>query len=483
MKTRLSHSLTSKSREICAFRGSQSSEAATCCPTAFQKIEQVQALPECGADQCEKPRKATSPTREESLEAQQQIAKQSRPDLPANSISTMAKEIGKFERLLDLFEEDLNGPTGAVEISYAAGTPLHVVREEFHLTFNTLYLHQSAHPPQAGRVFLFIGSIGREHDLLVGKNFRVGNLATFNHPETVAALRATYPEDTPHEQIVEVGEIHVGFVENNDLSIFQPCTDLTGSLGVIVAGRVNKGEAGQETLEVEPHVAFSGRLAAAVLGPVQTRSHQFDGRRIHNVDRLAEAADHPLASAAISKFRGKRLKMTQNRPESLLGQNRLPLFARVGKPVATRRGSPTKSREGAAMKLQGITHIVETNGVGQLGVEHCHDMTPSGKRPADLIHSGISRQRRHEVGWNEIAELAQNGELRRRWAGIFLFFHNLPHGRNGGSRPSFPTRFRQLYGMAVKSLQRDLSSGSPWKRLAKWGHNTTNIFVETSFVD
>jgi hypothetical protein len=48
------------------------------------------------------------------------------------------------------------------------------------------------------------------------------------------------------------------------------------------------GTAGQEGLEIQPDMAFSGSLAPAMFGPVQRAGHQLDGGRIHDVDEAFE---------------------------------------------------------------------------------------------------------------------------------------------------------------------------------------------------
>jgi len=100
------------------------------------------------------------------------------------------------------------------------------------------------------------------------------------------------------------------------------------------------------------------------------------------------------------------------------------------------------------MKPQRITHVIETDRVSQLRVEHRDHMAPCRKRPARFVHPRLSRQLRHQMGRNEIAELSQNAELGCRWAG--LVFHTLPHGRFKTPRPSFPHFFSRSCGMAVK---------------------------------
>ncbi len=245
-------------------------------------------------------------------------------------------------------------------------------------------------------------------------------------------------------------EIHIGFVEDDNLPGLHTRANLPRPLGIVVTGGVNEDEIGQKTLEVEPHVALGCGLAAAMFGPVHARSNQLDGRGIHNVDRLAEAVGHAPAPTPTGKARGQCLKVPKHSPEKLLSQNGLALLARMGEPVTTRRGRAANCRERATMKAQLITHVIESDRVGQLRVEHRDDMASRGKRPARFVHPRFSRQLRHELGRNEIAELAQNAELGCRWAG--LFFHPLPSGRSKCPRPSNPQLFRLLCGTAVISI-------------------------------
>jgi hypothetical protein len=54
------------------------------------------------------------------------------------------------------------------------------------------------------------------------------------------------------------------------------------------------------------------------------------------VDGLAEAVCDTLAQLASPESGRKGLKMMENRPEELLGQNRFTLLARVRESIATR---------------------------------------------------------------------------------------------------------------------------------------------------
>ena len=76
------------------------------------------------------------------------------------------------------------------------------------------------------------------------------------------------------------------------------------------------------------------------------------------------------------------------------------------------------------MELQTIAHIVEAHRVGELGKEHRDDMAPRRKRARLLLHARLPREPGHEMIGNEIADLAQHGELAANWrGGVGLFFH------------------------------------------------------------
>jgi len=353
--------------------------------------------------------------------------------------------------LLDLLEEYFDIPATTIKVGDAACAPLHIVCQELHFTLDTVNLDKSAHPAHAFRVFSFAGCFAREYDFLVGQDLWTGDLAALEDGEAVAALGASDPEDSALEAVVEVVEVHIGLVEDDNLAGLHARTDLSGSLGIVVAGGVNQGECGQEALEVEPHVALGCRLAPSVLGPVHTFGDQFNGCGIHNVDRPAKPVRYTSAPPSASKFRRERLEMREHGPEKLLCQHSLALLARVRESVASRRGRAAKCRrERAAMKPQRVTHVIEADRVSQLRVEHRDHMAPRRKCPAGFVHPGLSRQLRHKMGRNEIAELSQNAELGCRWAG--LFFHTMPSGRFKRPRPSNPQLFQLLCGTPVGSF-------------------------------
>jgi len=203
-------------------------------------------------------------------------------------------------------------------------------------------------------------------------------------------------------------------------------------------------------------VTIGGGLAPPVLGPVHALGDQFDGGGILNVDRLAEAVCYGPPSTPSGKARGQCLNVPKYSSEKLLSQNSLALLARMEESVATRWGRAANCRERCTVKAQRITHVIESDKMGQLRGEYRDNMAPRGKRPAPFIHPCFARQLRHEMGRDEIAELAQNAELGRRWAGLFSY--PLPSGRFKCARPSFPPHFfsRSYVTAAYKKCENSL---------------------------
>jgi hypothetical protein len=118
----------------------------------------------------------------------------------------------------------------------------------------------------------------------------------------------------------------------------------------------------------------------------------------------------------------ERLEVLEHRPEQPFGQRRVTMFIGVGKVVAARRGCPPQGRKRPAVQPQGVTDIVEADGVGQLSKEHAHHVTPGTEGSRPRIHAGLARKFWDQMGWNQIAKLSQNREFGGGWFGI-SFFH------------------------------------------------------------
>ena len=63
------------------------------------------------------------------------------------------------------------------------------------------------------------------------------------------------------------------------------------------------------------------------------------------------------------------------------------------------------------MQPQGVTHVVEAQGVGQLGVEQADDLTPRAEGAGVVFDASVARQFGHQMWRNEVAKLTENGEF------------------------------------------------------------------------
>lgn len=146
---------------------------------------------------------------------------------------------------------------------------------------------------------------------------------------------------------------------------------------------------GEETLEIKPQVALGCGFAATMFGPVHEPGNQLDGRRVNNMDGSAKAVCYATPPPSVPESRRERLKVREHCPKEVLSKFRFTLLARMGKPIATRWRCPANRRQRSTVKAQSITNIIQSNRVGKLRVKHCDHMTPSRKRPAHLVHSGL----------------------------------------------------------------------------------------------
>src|ERR1035437_2870385 len=89
-----------------------------------------------------------------------------------------------------------------------------------------------------------------------------------DHPELHPLFGSRHPGYPAFEQFEEVEQVQIGFVENHDLPGQQARARLPSFLGVAVTRRVHERKPGQKTLQIEPQMTFSRRLAPPVLGPV-----------------------------------------------------------------------------------------------------------------------------------------------------------------------------------------------------------------------
>lgn len=70
------------------------------------------------------------------------------------------------------------------------------------------------------------------------------------------------------------------------------------------------------------------------------------------------------------------LEVGEGLPEKILHHVAVAVCIGMGESVAGRGHSPAKAAEPTRMDAQAVTDIIESDGVGELGKEQAHDMTP-----------------------------------------------------------------------------------------------------------
>jgi len=115
----LSHKRAGKSlesRQKRLFRGEYGPVRAVGCPLAAQEFAEVGLDPQRASDDPGAAREAAAPSRDVAQETQQQVCQQPGPDLPPDGLLVGPDEVPQLERLLDLLEEQLDGPARAVGV-------------------------------------------------------------------------------------------------------------------------------------------------------------------------------------------------------------------------------------------------------------------------------------------------------------------------------------------------------------------------------
>jgi len=422
----------SKSLETGLLRGGYETETTRCCPIGLQEARQIPATPERTTQQGEQPDEAMTPVMEECLEAKEDIDQQRRPYLPPNGVGTVAQEISELQGLLDLLEEGFDGPAAAVKVSDAGRTPLQVISEEDQFLVTPVDFNQSGNAAHQFGVMVERGGMAQGNDLI--PQDATGGRQGVNHLANHIILGACDPEDPTLEKIEEMGEVQIRLVKNNNLTGTNTSTEFTGAFGVVLSGGVDNGEAGQKAMEVESQMALGRRFAPPVLGPVHAGGDQLNGGGINHVDDAPETPCNSLATIAAGKAGLESLQMAEHRPENLFRQAGVSFLVGVGEIIAAwwRRG--TESHQQTAMKSQCIADVVETNGVGELRINQTDQMTPRTEGASLLVHTGLLRQLRNKIRWNQIANLPQYSKLTAAWNCCFIHPCRVA-GQTGFSKP------------------------------------------------
>src|SRR5215204_5515051 len=71
------------------------------------------------------------------------------------------------------------------------------------------------------------------------------------------------------------------------------------------------------------------------------------------------------------------------------------------------------------MQLERIAHVVKSDAMGELGVQERHNVAPG--RKGSGLDTAFPRQFGNQMRWNEVANLAEDDEVRACWVDAFVF--------------------------------------------------------------
>lgn len=216
------------------------------CPTAFQQAAPIPSLPDRRSQVGKEPGEAVAPLAQECTQAQQQIHQQRGPHLPAHGVSVVAQEVGQLERLFELLEEHLDAPAAAIEVGAGLGAPSQVVGEEHHFAQFTINLDLRHDPAQFDGIS-FLGVQTGQLDQIVAQDLTLGTVLKLAHdPALEVGLGAGAPEDFAHGEVGQLGKVHVGLVEDDNLHGLHAGAEFMRPQTFVFASGVHQGKAGRK---------------------------------------------------------------------------------------------------------------------------------------------------------------------------------------------------------------------------------------------
>jgi hypothetical protein len=177
------------------------------------------------------------------------------------------------------------------------------------------------------------------------------------------------------------------------------------------------------------------------------------------MNNALETAGHTFATAAACKARLEGLQMSEHGPENILCQSRVTLLVRVRKIIAAGWRSPAQRHQQPAVQAQRIAHIIEADGVRELGVDQAHQMAPWAEGAGLPVHAGFTCQLWNQIGRDEIAELPQYGKWTAARTRGSLFFIRLDWLSESPDPSHFLFRYRRTLKRAYAGLCHPKRSG------------------------
>lgn len=377
-----------------------------------------------------------APLTQVGAEAQEDIGQQGGPDLPFDGAFTVPQKVGQLEGLFEFLEEDFDAPAAAIKIGDGLGAPGDVVGQENHRAQRAVHFDPGGDPAQFNGINFLHRRVGQNNQVIAEDIAWHAILELEDDAALKVVFGACDPKDLACRQVGQMVEVHIRLVEDDDFARVDIGAKLARPLGFMLGGGIHDGAAGQEGLQVEAEMALGGGLAPTMFGPVQGTGHQLDGGGVHDMNEALEA-EGKLGAAVAAEGRLQGLQMSQHGPEELFGHFRVAGAIGVGQRVFRRSRGGAQRRQWSGVKAQRVADVVEAEAVGQLGVKQTEDVAPGSELAPLIFHAGLPRQLGHQMRRNEVANLAQQGELAGGWLGGGFLFHALPCGRAKTRKPTF----------------------------------------------
>ena len=173
----------------------------------------------------------------------------------------------------------------------------------------------------------------------------------------------------------------------------------------------------QKAVQVQAQVAFGRRLAPAVFGPVHARSHQTNHRGVHDLDGSPESVGQTPPAPALAEARGDLLQMPEHVPKKLFGHPVVAHFVGMAERVLGRRSRPADGAERTGLQTQRVADVIETQGMRHLRINHRHHLTPATEGARPTLGPAGSRQLRHQMRRNKLANLPEDGFMKSARSG------------------------------------------------------------------
>jgi hypothetical protein len=225
MKTRFKHSWfwrggcptgSAEAGQIGLLGRAEETAAAGGCPIDFQEAAQLPVLPGGRTDQGEQAGEAVAPLSEMGAEAQEDMGQQGGPDLPFEGTFAVAQEVGQLEGLFEFLEEDFDAPAAAIEIGDGLGAPSDVVGQENQLAPLAVHFDQGGDATQFDGINFLHRRVGQNNQV-IAEDTALGAVLEFADDAALeVVLGARDPKDLPCGQVGQMGEVHIGLVEDDD---------------------------------------------------------------------------------------------------------------------------------------------------------------------------------------------------------------------------------------------------------------------------